>query len=269
MTEPAPNPNPPNFAQLYERSLVGPLFRPFAEVIIESVGLGPADRVLDVACGTGIVARLAKERVGSRGQVVGVDKSPLMLGVAREVAPEIEWREGDAAALPLAAGETFDRVFCQQGLQFMPDRALAVREMRRALAPGGRLAVSTWRPLRDSPCFLALAGVAERRLGPIVDQRHSFGDGNALGALLIEAGFQQVRVETVSRIIRFEDASSFVRLNAMALVGMSAAGTSMTEADRPTAADAIAGQSGEAIAPFVRGGGLEFELGSNLATASA
>ena len=110
--------NASSFPQMYEQWLVGPLFRPYAEVLVERARLTPADRVLDVACGTGIVARLAAQRIGDNGLVVGVDISPQMLAVARTVAPEIDWREGDVSALPVADGERFDVVLCQQGLQF-------------------------------------------------------------------------------------------------------------------------------------------------------
>src|SRR5262245_37506230 len=99
---------PPSFAEMYERLLVPALFRPFAEVLIDRAEVADGDHVLDVACGTGIVARLARERVGDSGRVVGVDLSPPMLAVARGVEPEVDWREGNATALPLGPGEVFD-----------------------------------------------------------------------------------------------------------------------------------------------------------------
>lgn len=95
-----------SFAEMYERWLVGPLFRPWAEMTFEQVGLSPGDRVLDVACGTGAVARVARERLGDAGHVVGIDVSRDMLAVARVVAPEIVWREGAAVALPLLRGSS-------------------------------------------------------------------------------------------------------------------------------------------------------------------
>jgi len=133
-----------NFPENYERWLVGPLFRSFAERTLDEVQPSRGQRILDIACGTGIVARLAKERIGAAGHVVGVDISSDMLAVARAVAPSIDWREGNAGALPLHRGEQFDIVVCQQGLQFFPDKPAAAGEMRRALTRGGRLAVSTW-----------------------------------------------------------------------------------------------------------------------------
>ena len=144
------------FPELYEKTLVPALFRPWAELMLQRAAPQRGARVLDVACGTGIVARLARERLGNGAKVVGVDVAPPMIAMARSVAPEIDWRVGDAGALPLEAGEQFDLVVCQQGLQFFPDRAAAAREMHRALAPDGRLAVSTWRPDEESPVLLEL-----------------------------------------------------------------------------------------------------------------
>lgn len=255
-----------SFPELYERALVGPLFRPWAELVIEDVGLAPGQRVLDVACGTGIVARLARPRVGASGKVVGIDASAAMLAVARKVAADIDWREGDAAALPLGDDEKFDVVVCQQGLQFFSDRAGAVRQMHRALAPSGTVAVSTWRPDEETPFVRELRRIAERHLGPIVDRRHGFGEAGPLEALLREAGFREVRSKTVRRTIRFDDGSVFVDLNAIALISMSAASKTMSDEERRGTMAAIARDSAELLAKHTDGRGLAFELGTNVAT---
>ena len=137
MTLPRYAMNQSSFPENYERELVGPLFRPWAELTVDEVNPGPAERVLDVACGTGIVARVAGERIGSGRGLVGVDISPGLLAVARAVAPDIDWREGDAGALPLADGEQFEVVLCQQGLQFFPDKPAAAARLpsRSVLCP--------------------------------------------------------------------------------------------------------------------------------------
>src|SRR4029079_18210016 len=124
------------FAEIYERQLVGPLFRPFAEDLIGRLNPGPQDRLIDVACGTGIVARVARERMGGAARIVGVDTSPLMLAVARSVDATIDWREGNALSLPVPDGERFSLLTCHQGLQFFPDKAAAVRAMPRGPQPG-------------------------------------------------------------------------------------------------------------------------------------
>src|SRR5215813_12434884 len=139
------------FTEIYERVLVGPLFRPFAEQMVSRVAPIRGDSVIDVACGTGIVARIARERLGPEVRIVGVDVAQAMLAVARTVDPTIDWREGNAVSLPVSDAEHFTVLTCHQGLQFMPDKAAAVREMRRVLAPGGRVAIATWRSLEDIP----------------------------------------------------------------------------------------------------------------------
>ncbi len=256
-----------SFPEMYERWLVGPLFKPWAELTFDQLALSPRDRVLDIACGTGIVARVARERLGDAGYVLGVDVSPDMLAVARSVAPSIDWREGNANALPLREGEQFDVVVCQQGLQFFPDKVAAAREMRRALATGGRLAVATWRSDEEIPFFRELRSVAERHLGTIKDQRYSFGDATALEALLRDAGFQDVQSSTLSRTIRFDDGTVFLRLNTMAFIGMSAASKSMNDEERKGVIEAIATESAPVLQRYSDPSGTAFEVSTNLATA--
>src|SRR5262249_1850701 len=148
--------------------LVPTIFRPWAEALLTLAALQPGERILDVACGTGVVARLAAVQVGPTGQVRGVDLNPGMLAVARSVpAPTgavITWQEGTATALPLEDA-AFDVVLCQQGLQFFPDRVAALQEMHRVLVPGGRLALSVWGPIASSPGFAVLAEALARHVG--------------------------------------------------------------------------------------------------------
>ena len=129
----------------YERYFVPVIGTPLATDLIDIATLRPGERVLDVACGTGVVARLAAERVGTTRTVAGIDINPGMLTVARSVTPpgmSIEWYETSAEAIPLP-DEAFDVVLCQLGLQFVSDKLAALREMRRVLAPNGRL-VTRW-----------------------------------------------------------------------------------------------------------------------------
>ena len=158
-----------NSAQAYERYLVPAIFTAFAEELVEPVQ--PGTRVLDVACGTGIVGRCADAR-GAR--VTGVDLNAQMLDVARTEAPDIEWIEADAAALPLPDG-SFDHVLCQQGLQFFADPAAAVEEMLRVRAPGGRLTVSVWRP---STIYERAAGVLDPEAAAVMRSPFAGPDGD-------------------------------------------------------------------------------------------
>jgi ubiquinone/menaquinone biosynthesis C-methylase UbiE len=255
------------FPEMYERWLVGPLFRPWADLILGEVGLSPDLRVLDIACGTGIVARAARERLEAAGSVVGIDISPDMLAVAKAEASDIDWREGNASALPLRDGEQFDVVVCQQGLQFFPDKPAAAAEMRRALRQGGRLAVATWRSDEEIPFLRELRRIAERHVGPVVDQRYSFGDAGPLEALLRDAGFGEVQSKKKSRTIHFKESEPFLQLNAMALVGMSAAGKMMDGQQRKSVVEAIVNDSTTVARAFGDGSELAFEISANLATA--
>ncbi len=153
-----------NAAENYERYFVPTIGIPFATALLEAAGLHRGERVLDVACGTGVVTRLAAEQVGSSGAVAGLDINPAMLAVARSVSSSgaaIEWHEASAESLPLADG-SFDVVLSSLGLQFVPDKASALREMRRVLAPGGRLAIATVGP--TPPLFAILEQALVRPL---------------------------------------------------------------------------------------------------------
>jgi ubiquinone/menaquinone biosynthesis C-methylase UbiE len=161
--------------------------------------------VLDVACGTGVVARQAARAVGTTGQVTGLDINEGMLHVARTVAPPvgapITWREGSVMALPFPDA-TFDAVLCQWGLEFFPDRAQGLREMARVLVPGGRLGLRVWRALDRQPFQTAVIAALDRHLfsGQDVPSRHallqpfSLADAKALRALVADAGFRDIHV---------------------------------------------------------------------------
>lgn len=205
-------------AEAYERYLVPLFFAPGAESLIELVGLRAGERILDVACGTGIVARRAAPRVGTGGTVVGLDVNEVMLKVARKASSDIlspiEWLNGDATDMPLADSAS-DVVFCQQGLQFFPDRPAALREMHRVLAPEGRLALSVLRSIEHSPGYVALAEALERHVGADAGamMRSPFPSlsPDDLRDLVKDAGFREVRIRLVIASARFASAEEFLR----------------------------------------------------------
>jgi SAM-dependent methyltransferase len=130
-------------AENYERHFVPKIASPVSVALLEAASLQPGERVLDVACGTGLIARLAAGGVGPSGTVTGLDLSPDMIKVARAESPStIEWHVGDATSLPFA-DDAFDVVLCQLGLMFMQERHAAVAEMRRVTATDGRVVVNT------------------------------------------------------------------------------------------------------------------------------
>ena len=130
-------------ADLYDSHFVPAIFQRWAEELVRFADLQPGQHVLDVACGTGAVARAAAAVVGAEGRVVGADLNAGMLEVARRVAPDIEWIQSDAASLDFE-NDTFDVVICQSALMFFPDPAAAVREMTRVVKPGGGVVLQTW-----------------------------------------------------------------------------------------------------------------------------
>lgn len=205
----------------YEEYLVPAMFSPWADRLLDAVAPNPGERVLDVACGTGIVARRAAVRVGEAGSVVGVDANEGMLDVAREATtesrPRIEWRRADAEDLPADDG-AFDLVCCQQALQFVSDPVAMLRESRRVLDADGRLGVSVWRPLEYNPGYVVLAGALERHVGEdaAAVMRSPFPEWGAedVRGWAREAGFDQSTVTIQVGSMRYPSVEAFVRREA-------------------------------------------------------
>jgi ubiquinone/menaquinone biosynthesis C-methylase UbiE len=198
----------------YERYFVPVIGAPLATDLIDIAALRPGERVLDVACGTGIVARLAAERVGSPGTVAALDINPGMLAVARSVAPPgmpIEWYESSAEAMPLPDA-AFDVVLCQLGLQFFADRLAALREMRRVLLPGGRLVIKVVGP--TPPIFAILAEALARHINPEISAfMHlvfSLHDTGELQHLISGAGFRDVSAQSNTKPLRLPAPEEFL-----------------------------------------------------------
>ena len=206
-----------NAPEAYERYMVPALFTPWATDLVARLSLHPGEHVLDVACGTGSVARLAAHRVSPGGTVTGLDLNPGMLAVARSLPHasdvRMDWREGSAMALPFA-NALFNVVLCQQGLQFFPDRVAALREMHRVLVPGGRLGLSVWRSLQHNPYMAALGNALEYRVSAEAAAGSrtvcALGDAEALRSLLLQAGFLEVRISIAILVMRFASVEAFV-----------------------------------------------------------
>ena len=200
--------------EIYAEHLVPAVFAPWAPVLLDAAAVGIGHTVLDVACGTGVVAAAAAERVGPSGAVTGVDINPGMIAVAARTQG-VRWAQADSARLPFPDGG-FDRVLCQAGLQFVPDRLGALREMRRVLRPGGRVALLVWRALHHSPGFAALADALQAVVGPeaaaVMRAPFVFGDDpRPLADLLESTGFVDVSVQAHTGTVRFASVEAFVR----------------------------------------------------------
>ncbi|MEN8006335.1 MAG: methyltransferase domain-containing protein [Candidatus Krumholzibacteriota bacterium] len=186
-------------AQSYEGLFVPSLFGQWAPIVADAARVQPGQRVLDVACGTGVLAREVASRVGSNGFTAGLDPAPGMLAVAKQLAPSVEWKEGTAELLPFE-DRSFDAVVSQFGLMFFPDRPQAIAEMLRVMVPGGRLAVAVFDSLENIPAYAAEVELFERFAGPQAADalRAPFvlGDRDELVALFVDAGAASVEVKT-------------------------------------------------------------------------
>lgn len=193
-------------AKGYEALLVPALFGPWAARVAGAALITAGQRVLDVACGTGVLAREVASRTGPLGLVTGLDPSPGMLAVARELAPEIDWRAGVAESLPFP-DRSFDTVVSQFGLMFFADRRQALREMLRVAKPDGRVAVAVWDSLENNPAYAATVALLERRAGrtaaDVLRAPFMLGDQQRLLELFTDAGVSSVAIDTHEASARF------------------------------------------------------------------
>jgi len=179
----------------YDRYLGPVLFEPYARDLAGRLRVGEGARVLELACGTGIVTRRLRERMPASARLVATDLNEPMLLIAKrrlEGAPGVEWRQADACALPFPPA-SFDAVVCQYGLMFVPDKPAAFREARRVLVPGGQFLFNTWDAIDRNP-FARIAVATLREHVPVdpptfYDVPFSMHDHTAIAALLKDAGF--------------------------------------------------------------------------------
>jgi ubiquinone/menaquinone biosynthesis C-methylase UbiE len=261
--------------ELYERYLVPAVTLPWAVELVERVGVRPGERVLDVACGTGAVARVAAARVGKGGRVAGTDVNGGMLAVARSFAPvsgaPIEWYEGSALALPFADGE-FGVVLCQLGLQFFTERLTTLQEMRRVLTPKGRVGASVFTAIERNPAARALSDALDRHLGDGASRakrhEHSLARADELGALFVAAGFANIRLQTVARTVRFASAAEYVRVQ-FAATPLAALLTDGSPSARARVVALLSADVGATLEPYVQDGGLAFPQEVHIAFATA
>jgi SAM-dependent methyltransferase len=200
-------------AEIYDKFFLPALFQEWASRVAVAANVHPGQRVLDVACGTGVLACAVAERVSPGGSVVGLDINEGMLAVAKSKTTEIEWRQGRAEALPFD-NASFDAVVSQFGLMFFEDRPAALREMLRVLRPGGRLAVAVWDALEHSPGYLAMTELLRRLFGNEVaaalNAPFVLGDAQRLRALFATAGMAAAQITTQAGTARFPSLQAWV-----------------------------------------------------------
>jgi ubiquinone/menaquinone biosynthesis C-methylase UbiE len=247
-------------AQLYEQHLVPAITALWAADLVQRAGVRRGDRVLDVACGTGVVARAAAERVGREGTVTGLDINPAMLAVAQARSADVEFVRGSALALPFDDG-AFEIVLCQLGLQFFPNRAAALGEMRRVLHDGGRLGISVYGPIEHNPGTLALAQALDHHLGTGASQtkraEHVLAYPALVEKLARDAGFEDITMTTETKLVHFASAPEWVNVQ---LTATPLASLLAEQLARPGTAERITSSVVEAMQRYEVPGGLEFPV---------
>lgn len=200
-------------AEIYEDFFVPALFQDWPDHLAAAAQIQPGQRVLDVACGTGVAARTIVERIGLSGSAVGLDVNEGMLAVAERKAPNVEWRKGQAEALPFEDA-SFDAVVSQFGLMFFEDRQAAIQEMYRVLRPGGRMAVAVWGALDDTPGYAAMVDLLQRLFGDDAANGlrapYTLGDTDLLRSLFADAGLASAKIDTLMGTARFPSLESWM-----------------------------------------------------------
>ena len=255
-----------NAAQAYEQFFVPALFQQWASRVVDAAVLRPGQRVLDVACGTGVLARTAAQRVGSTGSVVGLDLNPGMLAVAKQLAPHVAWRQAGAEALPFPE-ESFDTVVSQFGLMFFANRQTALSEMARVLARGGRVAVAVWASLDQSPAYATEVRLVERHAGLPAAQplRSPFSLGSAaeVRELFAATSLRDIQVATYPGTARFPSIRAMLEADLrgwLPLMGV------VLEAGT---IEAILAEGETALRPYLTASGeVEFACPANIVTAT-
>lgn len=250
--------------ELYERYLVPAVTAVWAADLIERAGLQAGQRVLDVACGSGIVTRLAAAQVGGTGRVAGLDINDGMLEMARSLQQDtgapIEWHHANVIAMPLPDG-AFDVVLCQLGLQFFADRPPALREMHRVLVPGGRLALNVYSPIERNPAAHALADGLDRHLAPTASvakrAEHALDDPETVRSLVAGAGFGDLEIHTVAKVVRFPSTREWLRIQ-LAATPLATVVGGLEAGQRMALLEALVSDVGQELEPYVDDQGLGF-----------
>jgi ubiquinone/menaquinone biosynthesis C-methylase UbiE len=233
-------------AEQYEARFVPAIFAAWAPLLADTAGIRPGQEVLDVACGTGIVARTVADRLAGTGRVVGVDLNDGMLDVARRLRPDLEWRHGDVTDLPFP-DRSFDAALCQMALMFFPDRVRALQEMARVTRPGGVVALAVPASLDAQPAYGPFVDLAAREAGPeatsLLGSYWACGHPDHLRRLASAAGLEVRAVEAHVGTARFASAEE--------LAVTEVEGSPLVDRITPEAYAAIRAGSRTVLAPFI------------------
>ncbi|MCA9835704.1 MAG: methyltransferase domain-containing protein [Trueperaceae bacterium] len=243
-------------AEIYEDFFLPAAFQFWTRPVTAAAQVQSGDQVLDVACGTGVLARAALNLVGSSGSVTGLDINEGMLEVAKAKAPSINWQRGDAEALPFPDNH-FDKVLSQFSLMFFNQKATALKEMARVAKPGGRLTIAVWASLEQTPGYVKVRELLNRLFGETaaksIDAPYALGDANKLKKLGAEAGLDGMILETQIGNIQFDSIEAWMH----------------TEIRGWTLADSISDQDFERLLVEARKDLAPFKLSSGKVTFDA
>jgi len=256
--------------EAYERYIVRSLFRPWTEDLIARIDRIAAKRILDLACGTGIVTRMLAPRAPVNVAFTGLDISPGMLAKAEalteDLEAQLEWQEGCATCMPFPE-DAFELILCQQGLQFFPDHYASLKEIQRVLVPGGSAIISVWGPLEHNPFYgvideLVSAHLAEGALAA----PFSLSNSDQLHALTTSAGLKVASLESVGLEIHATEPHYFA---AMCLRGATAVlreFAALTQAARKEVLERMHAAMDKALRRFQRNDELVFRTTANVFT---
>lgn len=194
-------------AELYEKNKVPKTFYPLALLFLDHIPIKKGDAVLDVACGTGIVARVISEQLDHQGNIIGVDIDQDMIDFAKRNTQHdsISWHVGNANAMPFLENNSFDWAVCQQGFQFFSDQTGALNEIHRVLKPNGGLAMAIWRSIskESNPYYWVIAEAHRKYVSDKAAEKFTNpapiyqGNENDLYILMQNAGFHSIHIENI------------------------------------------------------------------------
>jgi ubiquinone/menaquinone biosynthesis C-methylase UbiE len=252
----------------YNTYIVDVFLQDYTRRLVEAAAIKPGMRVLDIACGTGIVTRLVAEKVRPTDYVAGLDLNAGMLEQARgssENFAAIDWCEASVTNMPFTDA-SFDLMFCQHGLQFFPDKAAALAEMHRVLTPGGQLLLSVWRSIEHCPWQSAIADAVGHHVGSeaatLIRSAFNFGDSEQLRQTIVSAGFSNVEVRVEAETIRHGSLAEYVPgyISATPIAGR-VAGLDVAVQQK------IVSDVRDALAAYLIGDGLAVPIEAHLAIA--
>lgn len=200
-------------AEIYETFFVPALFEAWAHKVTQIAQIKQGDHVLDVACGTGILARVAYQQVGETGSVTGLDVNAGMLSVAKRKNADIDWQLGNVESMPFE-DDTFDVIVSQYGMMFFENKKTAVNEMVRVLKPGGKLIVAVWDTLENTPGYASMVQLIDELFGERaangLRSPYVLGDVTTFKAPFDHPQLKAVTIQTLTDSAHFDSIEKWV-----------------------------------------------------------